>query len=177
MSDEKLFLDEKGLNQLERTIKAHRYGFWISFAATLTFLIGFAFVPYQQATDGKRLYMLLQVAIPITAAVLTIPVFHLSKRFAIEGMRIKLANLELNERRIKPLGIFNLITSCWVLAFCVGVPTILVLVILKAHRALVFSWGFLSGWATLATMEFQFVRALEALRSDSVGIKGQISKN
>jgi hypothetical protein len=47
MSDAKYFLDEKGLHQLERMIKGHRSRFWIFLAGTFTFLVGFAFVPYQ----------------------------------------------------------------------------------------------------------------------------------
>jgi hypothetical protein len=167
MGDTKLYLDENGLNQLERTIKAHRFGFWFSLVFTLTFLIGFAFVPYQEATSDKWMYMLLHVLIPIAAVALTIPVFRLSKQFAIEGMKIKLTNLELDERRIKPLGIFNLIIICWATAFCVGVPVILVLVILRANRDIGIVWVLLAGWAVFAATEFQLVRTLEDLRSDS----------
>jgi hypothetical protein len=165
MSDAKYFLDEKGLHQLERKIMGHRSYFRISLAATLTFLIGFAFVPYKLGYSNKWLFMLIHLLLPIATITLTIPIFRLSKRFLTEGILIQCMHPELKETSIGPLGIFDLIYICWFMVLCVGVPTILVLVILRVDQILVYLWGFLACWTFLTTMEFEIVRTLIDLRS------------
>jgi len=155
--------DEACLGQLSKEIRARKFAFWIFLAAALTFLIGFAFFPYRLGNGDGLLYMSIHLAIPIVCVASTLIIFHLAKRYFIEGMREKCMHPGLDERSNRPLMIFNFFSIANGMILGLAIPAILVLVLLEASATLLFVWGFLAVDTILATMEYSATKVLEGL--------------
>jgi hypothetical protein len=159
------------LDRLRKDINVRRFAFWVFMSAMLTFLLGFAFVPYMLGNDNRFLYMLIHFSIPLGCVAITIPVFYSAKRLLIRGEIYKCTHPEIGESRIKEYQVFNLIYIVLELIAGITFPSILVLAILQEHSALLFIWGFLGLDTVLTTMEFLISRTFKALYNNCINNK------
>lgn len=159
-------MDENALDKLKRDIKARTFAFKMFLAATLTFLIGFAFVPYKLGDGDRWIYMSILIAIPLICVALTVAVFRLSRGFLIEGIKLKCLHPELGERNNKPYQVFNAIYCILEVIMGLVLPSVLVFFVLRTDPVLLFVWGFLGVDTVLAAMEYQVSRTMRSIYDD-----------